>query len=95
MSRGILPSASRCASGIFAASVISRVWAVNFADTRGAKQARPVPLRPGCSTYLLSLAFTRTPEVSVSLPLLGRAVLGGAETFTICEQLSTKPQRAD
>ena len=55
----------------------------------------PSAVASGLFYYLLSLAFTRTPEVSVSLPLLGRAVLGGAETFTICEQLSTKPQRAD
>jgi len=70
----------------FAAAIISRVWAGNFADTRGAKQAVVIGLGTAVASglfYLLSLAFTRTPVVSVSMLLLGRAVLGGAESFII------------
>jgi MFS family permease len=70
----------------FAAAIISRVWAGNFADTRGAKQAVVIGLLTAVASglfYLLSLAFTRTPLVSVSMLLLGRAVLGGAESFII------------
>ena len=70
----------------FAAAIISRVWAGNFADTRGAKQAIVIGLGTAVASglfYLLSLAFTRTPVVSVSMLLLGRAVLGGAESFII------------
>jgi MFS family permease len=70
----------------FAAAIISRVWAGNFADTRGAKQAVVIGLLTSVASglfYLLSLAFTRTPVVSVSMLLLGRAVLGGAESLII------------
>lgn len=70
----------------FGAAIISRVWAGNFADTRGAKQAVVIGLGTAVASglfYLLSLAFTRTPVVSVSMLLLGRAVLGGAESFII------------
>jgi MFS family permease len=70
----------------FAAAIISRVWAGSFADTRGAKQAVVIGLFTAVGSglfYLLSLAFTRTPEVSVSMLLLGRVVLGGAESFII------------
>ena len=70
----------------FAAAIISRVWAGNFADTRGAKQAVVIGLGTAVASGLfdlLSLAFTRTPVVSVSMLLLGRAVLGGAESFII------------
>ena len=70
----------------FAAAILSRVWAGNFADTRGAKQAVVIGLLTAVGSglfYLLSLAFTRTPEVSVSMLLMGRAVLGGAESFII------------
>jgi MFS family permease len=70
----------------FAAAIISRVWAGNFADTRGAKQAVVIGLLTAVASgllYLMSLAFTRTPEVAVSMLLLARAVLGGAESFII------------
>jgi MFS family permease len=70
----------------FAAAIISRLWAGNFADTRGAKQAVVIGLLTSVASglfYLLSLAFTRTPVISVSMLLLGRAVLGGAESLII------------
>jgi predicted MFS family arabinose efflux permease len=38
--------------------------------------------------YLVSLRFTRLPEVSVTILLLGRALLGGAESFIITGAVS-------
>jgi MFS family permease len=70
----------------FAASLISRVWSGRYADQRGPKRAVIVGL--GMATlsgfiYLLSLAFTGSPWVSVSVLLAGRALLGEAESFII------------
>jgi MFS family permease len=75
----------------FAASLISRVWSGVYADTRGAKGAVMVGLltaTAGGILYLLSLGFVGTPRVSVSILLLGRALLGGAESFIMTGALS-------
>ena len=75
----------------FAASLISRVWSGAYADTRGAKGAVVVGLltaTAGGILYLLSLGFVGTPRVSVSVLLLGRALLGGAESFIMTGALS-------
>lgn len=70
----------------FAASLLARVWSGRTADMHGAKRAVIIGL--GASTlagllYLLSTAFVRTPPLSVAILLLGRAVLGGGESFII------------
>jgi MFS family permease len=70
----------------FVASLVSRVWAGQFADSRGAKHAVIVGLLAavvGGLLYLLSLRFVSEPSVSVTILLLGRALLGGAESFII------------
>ena len=70
----------------FVASLVSRVWAGQFADSRGAKHAVVAGLLAavaGGLLYLLSLRFSGTPLVSVTILLLGRALLGGAESFII------------
>jgi MFS family permease len=70
----------------FAASLFSRVWAGRFADTRGAKRAVMVGLGgavAGAVLYLVSLAFTSNPWLSVSILLAGRALLGISESFII------------
>ena len=70
----------------FVASLVSRVWAGQFADSRGAKHAVVAGLLAavaGGLLYLLSLRFAGTPLVSVTILLLGRALLGGAESFII------------
>jgi MFS family permease len=75
----------------FAASLISRVWAGNFADTTGSKQAVVTGLVTAAASgllYLLSLRFMALPEVSVGILLLGRALLGGAESFIITGAVS-------
>ncbi|MBV8615332.1 MAG: arabinose transporter [Acetobacteraceae bacterium] len=70
----------------FVASLMSRVWAGQFADRRGAKHAVVAGLLAaivGGLLYVLSLRFASTPVVSVAILLLGRALLGGAESFII------------
>jgi predicted MFS family arabinose efflux permease len=70
----------------FAASLISRVWAGSYSDRQGAKRSVLVGLiAAGVSgaLYLLSLAALNSPMVSVAVLLIGRAVLGGAESFII------------
>jgi MFS family permease len=76
--------------GQFAASLISRVWAGHFADRKGAKSGVILGLVAAATSgllYVLSLAFTSS-AASVSILLLGRAVLGGAESFIITGAVS-------
>jgi len=70
----------------FAASLFSRVWAGSYSDRRGAKRGVLVGLIAAAAAgllYVLSLAFVKMPALSVSILLVGRAVLGGAESFII------------
>lgn len=70
----------------FAAALISRLWSGHYADRRGAKRAVLAGLLAATGAgllYSLSLRFTATPLLSVAVLLLGRAVLGGAESFII------------
>ena len=70
----------------FVASLISRVWAGQFSDSRGAKRAVVTGLLTAVASgllYLASLAFVGAPSLSVSILILGRALLGGAESFVI------------
>src|SRR5882724_1115038 len=56
----------------FAASLLSRVWAGSFADRHGAKRGVTVGLIGAAISgllYLLSVAFTRSPVVSVTILL--------------------------
>jgi MFS family permease len=69
----------------FVASLFSRIWAGHFADRKGAKSGVVAGLVAAAASgllYVLSLALT-SPSASVSVLLLGRAVLGGAESFII------------
>src|SRR5437667_3278178 len=75
----------------FAAALISRLWAGRYADSRGAKHAVVAGLLVATMAgllYLLSLHFVDKPETSVAILLLGRALLGGAESFIITGALS-------
>ncbi|MBQ0820680.1 arabinose transporter [Microvirga sp. HBU67558] len=70
----------------FAASLISRLWSGHYADSRGAKRAVVPGLLGGAAAgllYLVSLSFIGTPAISATILLLGRALLGGAESFII------------
>jgi MFS family permease len=75
----------------FAASLISRPWAGNYSDSRGAKRGVVVGLLAAAASgllYLLSLGFSGAPLTSVAILLLGRALLGGAESFVITAAVS-------
>src|SRR6266487_5406779 len=75
----------------FAAALLSRPWSGHYADSRGAKRAVVTGLIAAAVAgmlYLLSLRFVGDPMTSVSILLLGRAVLGGAESFIITGALS-------
>ena len=75
----------------FGASLLSRVWAGHYADTRGPKRAVVVGLLTAIAAgllYTLSLRFTGVPPISVTVLLLGRALLGSAESFIITGAVS-------
>ena len=70
----------------FVAALVSRVWSGHYADSRGAKRAVIVGLLAavvGGLFYLLSLCCPEMPRVSAGILLLGRALLGAAESFII------------
>lgn len=70
----------------FVASLISRVWSGSYSDVNGGKQAVLVGLVTAAVAgllYLLSVAVESSPVLSVSILIVGRAVLGGAESFII------------
>lgn len=75
----------------FAASLVSRVWAGAFSDKYGAKRGVITGLVAAAVSgllYLLSLAFVSKPVISVAILLVGRALLGGAESFIITSGIS-------
>ncbi|WP_353701460.1 arabinose transporter [Bradyrhizobium sp. INPA03-11B] len=75
----------------FAASLISRPLAGNYSDSSGAKRGVIVGLLVAVASgllYLVSLGFTGAPLVSVSVLLLGRGLLGAAESFIITAAVS-------
>jgi MFS family permease len=79
------------AGGQFAASLISRVWAGHYSDKRGAKRGVVIGLLAAAASgllYLLSLGFAESPVASVTILLLGRALLGGAESLIITGAVS-------
>jgi MFS family permease len=70
----------------FAAAIVSRVWAGSFADRRGAKRSVLAGLTAASAAgvlYILSVAFSNSPQLSICILLAGRAILGGAESFII------------
>lgn len=70
----------------FGASLISRIWAGHYADSRGAKRAVIAGLITATASgllYLLSLRFAAAPWLSVTILLFGRGLLGAAESFII------------
>jgi MFS family permease len=75
----------------FAASLVSRPWAGHYSDGRGAKRGVIAGLLAASVSgllYLLSLSFSGSPLTSVMILLLGRALLGGAESFIITAAVS-------
>lgn len=75
----------------FAAALLSRAWAGNLADTRGAKRAVVMGFLLASSSgiaYLVSLAFIHSPTTSVWVLLLGRVLLGCGESLVVTGALS-------
>lgn len=70
----------------FAASLVSRLWAGQISDTKGPKQAVTLGLMMTFLAgliYLLSLAILTHRITSVALLLIGRALMGAAESLII------------
>jgi len=70
----------------FAVSLVTRIWAGHYADKKGAKLGVVAGLFAAAASgllYALSLAFVNSPVTSASVLVLGRGVLGGAESFII------------
>src|SRR3954471_4022686 len=75
----------------FTASLISRFGAGSYADRRGGKRGVVAGLLLAAAAgllYFLSLRFVGAPVTSATILLVGRAVLGGAESFIITGALS-------
>src|SRR5436190_7379370 len=75
----------------FAATLLSRLWAGRFADARGPKTAVIVGLAFAGAAgllYILSVRLSSAPSMSVTVLLLGRALLGVMESFVITGALS-------
>lgn len=74
------------AGGQFVAALVSRIWAGRLADSRGPKTAVLLGLAAAIVSgvlYLISLAFVATPPVAITLLLIGRTLMGGAESLVI------------
>jgi MFS family permease len=70
----------------FAAAILSRVWAGRRADARGPKHTVIAGLAIAAGSgllYLASLSLMTRPSISVTILLLGRALLGVGESFII------------
>jgi MFS family permease len=70
----------------FTAALISRFWAGKFADARGGKLAVITGLLVATvagGLYVVSLRFVQVPSASVAILLLGRGILGAAESIII------------
>lgn len=68
----------------FAASLVSRLWSGTISDRRGPKFAVTAGLAMAMLAglfYLGSLRVTSNPALSVAILFVGRALLGGAESF--------------
>lgn len=75
----------------FVAALFSRAWAGNLADTRGAKRAVVMGFLAATGSgvaYLASLAFLASPATSVGVLLVGRLLLGCAESLVVTGALS-------
>lgn len=75
----------------FAAALLTRAWAGNLADMRGAKQAVLLGLLvASCAgaAYLASWAWVTVPSTSLWILLLGRVLLGCGESLIVTGALS-------
>lgn len=78
------------AGATFAASLVSRFFAGNQADARGAKSTIVTGLLLASVSgvfYCMSLRFAGSPQASVALLLIGRMLLGAADSFVVAAGL--------
>lgn len=64
----------------FGAALISRIWSGSYTDAKGGKRAVVIGFVTAAVAgllYLLSLAFVTMPILSVTILIIGRAVLKG------------------
>ncbi len=84
---GFGPSVVGAVTGAqFLASLIARVWSGNVSDRHGPKLAVMAGLGMAVAAgliYIASLALAATPVAAIAVLLVGRALLGGAESFII------------
>jgi len=70
----------------FVAALVSRLWAGRLTDTRGPKHAVTLGLLTavaGGGCYIVSMLLVHAPVMSVAVLLVGRTLLGGAESLII------------
>ena len=70
----------------FISSLISRFWSGIYADKHSGRKAMVIGLMTALVAglfYLLSLLFVSNPTASVTILLIGRGILGGAESFIV------------
>lgn len=75
----------------FCASLVSRFAAGHLADIGGARRVVIIGLFAAAVAglfYMLSLSLAGIPAISLAILLLGRAVLGGAESFMVAGALN-------
>ena len=75
----------------FAASLISRVWSGRYADRRGAKRAVVVGMLTACRGRAALPSVTQVCRYALAIChdiAIGRALLGGAESFVITGAVS-------
>jgi MFS family permease len=75
----------------FAAAMFSRLWAGQHVDSKGSKHALVTGLLVAAASgllYVLSFYFAGQPKTSISVLLVGRAVLGAGESFVITGALT-------
>lgn len=86
------------AGGQGAAALAARFWSGRFADSRGAKRAVVVGLAAAAVAglvYLASLALADHPRWSLAVLVLGRALLGGGESFIVTGALAWALARSE
>ncbi|MCA2018033.1 arabinose transporter [Vibrio tritonius] len=74
------------AGGQFLASLLSRLWAGGLSDNKGPRYSVILGIifaTTGGLLYLLSAASASTPLLSIIILLIGRTILGGAESLII------------
>ena len=75
----------------FAAALFSRLWCGHLCDNRGPRlvvRAGLLAASASGGVYLLSMHFTASPDASLAVLLLGRGLLGGAESFVVTGALA-------